>query len=114
MHQARFTYTTRTQQPVSLDAKYSTKDARGKGTKNVYSGDDKWRTVAVSWPPEASVLRLDWQTGTGLAHAGLLASGTGSGLGRVDIFNERRDAGGSDDYWAQSSVKEELDDEDME
>ncbi|KAF8495375.1 hypothetical protein JB92DRAFT_2993071 [Gautieria morchelliformis] len=47
-----------------------------------------------AWPPEVSVTRVTWQSGSGLARAPLLASATASGLCRVDWllgrFNQNR------------------------
>lgn len=37
-----------------------------------------------AWPPEVSVTRVTWQSGSGLAQAPLLASASASGLCRVD------------------------------
>lgn len=44
------------------------------------------RRVAGSWPPEISITRINWNNACGIGRAGLLASGTGSGLCRVDYM----------------------------
>ncbi|KAJ3934834.1 MAG: hypothetical protein NXY57DRAFT_1053525 [Lentinula lateritia] len=41
------------------------------------------------WPREVGVQRVVWNSGNGLAAAGMLASATGSGLCRVDVLSGR-------------------------
>ena len=41
------------------------------------------------WPHEVGVQRVVWNSGNGLAGAGILASATGSGLCRVDVLSGR-------------------------
>ncbi|KAJ4487756.1 hypothetical protein J3R30DRAFT_3695362 [Lentinula aciculospora] len=41
------------------------------------------------WPREVGVQRVVWNSGSGLAAAGMLASATGSGLCRVDVLSGR-------------------------
>jgi transcription factor C subunit 6 len=43
----------------------------------------------AAWAPEVGVHKVAWQNAGGLGMAGLLASGTASGLGRVDIIRGR-------------------------
>ncbi|KAI6047829.1 hypothetical protein EDC04DRAFT_2875993 [Pisolithus marmoratus] len=42
-----------------------------------------------TWPPEIGVHRVTWNCGSGLGYASLLASGSGSGLCRVDWLRGR-------------------------
>lgn len=44
-----------------------------------------------AWPPEVSVTRVTWQSGSGLARGPLLASATASGLCRIDWLLGRFD-----------------------
>ena len=42
-----------------------------------------------AWPTQVGVHKVAWNCGNGLEAAGLLASGTASGLGRVDFLEGR-------------------------
>jgi transcription factor C subunit 6 len=42
-----------------------------------------------TWPTQVGVHRVSWNSGNGLSAAGLLGSGTASGLGRVDCLEGR-------------------------
>ncbi len=79
-------------QPIATDAKYNTRTKLGQTIAT--TGDDTYRVLGVAWHPNTTVIRVQWQNGAGLANAGMLASGSGSGLGRIDIFNERQDGTG--------------------
>lgn len=69
------------------DAKYLTKATAGKKGK---AHESQARVTSVGWSPHIGILRTEWQCGTGIGNAGLLASGSASGLGRIDLFHERK------------------------
>ena len=46
------------------------------------------------WSPHVGVHCVSWQNGGGIGRAGLLASGTASGQGRVDVIEGRFFKGG--------------------
>ncbi len=39
----------------------------------------------ANWSPPVGIHRVSWHNGGGIGRAGLLASGTASGLGRIDF-----------------------------
>jgi hypothetical protein len=44
------------------------------------------KAFSTGWPPEISITCVRWQNGGGIGRAGLLASGSASGLCRVDFL----------------------------
>ncbi|KAL1741425.1 hypothetical protein HDZ31DRAFT_66944 [Schizophyllum fasciatum] len=63
-----------------------------KGGKKKPDGDNQKRTNPVgtgAWPPEVGVHKVAWNSGNGLARAGMLASATAAGLCRVDVLAGR-------------------------
>ncbi|KAJ9093228.1 hypothetical protein QFC19_008434 [Naganishia cerealis] len=48
---------------------------------------EDWRTVSAGFPVDVHITRTVWQNGGGLGRAGILASGSGSGICRIDFIN---------------------------
>ncbi len=56
---------------------------------------DPVTSKTANWAAQVGVHRVTWHNGGGIGRANLLASGTASGLGRVDVVKGRF-AGGTD------------------
>lgn len=66
---------------VQLDSKLTGKNkTSSKGTSTAM------RINSAGWPPRSAITKICWNSADGIGRAGLLASGTGSGLGRVDVM----------------------------
>lgn len=47
------------------------------------------RENSVGWSPTVKVNKISWNSACGIGRAGLLASGTACGLGRIDFMDGR-------------------------
>ena len=55
-----------------------------KPKKPLTAGD--WRTVSAGFPLEVQITKTAWQNNGGIGRAGMLASGSGSGICRIDFM----------------------------
>lgn len=67
---------------IQLDSKLT-----GKGKNSSKSLTGGTRLNSAGWPPRAGITKLCWNSAGGIGRAGLLASGTGSGLTRIDMMH---------------------------
>ncbi len=58
-------------------------------SNNRKAPDDPSIIKTANWSPHVAVHRVAWHNGGGIGRAGMVASGTASGLGRVDIIKGR-------------------------
>lgn len=73
---------------VSLDYAQQKNTARTKSSVNPLEGNP----IVVktgNWSPHVGIHRTCWNNNGGLGRAGWIASGTASGLGRIDIIEGR-------------------------
>ncbi|KAI0050874.1 hypothetical protein FA95DRAFT_1587504 [Auriscalpium vulgare] len=97
IYQLDYSRSTQTYRMLDRFLPYETPDrtsaiARSKAKSKRLSADgegDEPATGTGAWPTEVGVLRVAWNSGNGLAAAGLLASATASGLCRVDHLQGR-------------------------
>jgi transcription factor C subunit 6 len=73
---------------MTLDGAMQKNANKAKGSGHSLEGNP---TVAKSgdWSPHVAVHRVCWNNNNGLGRAGWIASGTASGLGRIDIIRGR-------------------------
>ena len=73
---------------MSLDGAQQKNNNKAKGTSHSLEGNP---LVAKSgdWSPHVGVHQVCWNNNNGLGKAGWVASGTASGLGRIDIIRGR-------------------------
>ena len=60
--------------------------AAHRNLKKLKFSNDPSSSKTANWPPHVGVHRVSWHNGGGIGRAGLLASATASGLGRIDVI----------------------------
>lgn len=99
----------------SADKNAATRQAKRKPKQ----GEPIHPSSTGAWPREVGVHCVVWNTGNGLASSGLLASGTASGLCRVDVLwgrwsKEKIPYGGVENIRMEDGNAMEIDSEEEE
>lgn len=63
----------------------------GKSGEGIRGPKEGFKTATPIWPLEISITRLAWNDANGIGRAGMLASGSASGLCRIDFMQGYKD-----------------------